>query len=258
MKGAGQKKTKKIEHLYQEIEDWLRKRVAQGKTGDSLPSEVDIATKFGVSRMTARHAVMNLMREGLVDRKRGAGTFIAEKPLHRREGILLSFTEDMARRGLEPSSTMISGKIEAPSKSDKSALKLEKESKCVVVKRIRLADNRPLALERVALVPAAKDVLKYDLVNGSLHEALRHMGFAPYVANGWLSARVANASEAKYLEIPIKSPLLVETRIIEDESGNPLEFTETAYVATRYVVDIRLNFAPAFIAPFNAAPIEPA
>jgi len=258
VKGSGQKKTKKIEHLYQEIEDWLRKKVAQGKTGDSLPSEVDIAAKFEVSRMTARHAVMNLMREGLVDRKRGAGTFIAEKPLHRREGILLSFTEDMARRGLAPSSTMISGKIETPSKSDKFALGLEKDSKCVVVKRIRLADNRPLALERVALVPAAKDVLKYDLVNGSLHEALRHMGFAPYVANGWLSARVANASEAKFLEIPLKSPLLVETRIIEDKVGNPLEFTETAYVATRYVVDIRLNFAPAFIAPFNAAPIEPA
>jgi len=69
---------------------------------------------------------------------------------------------------------------------------------------------------------------------------------------------VANAAEAKYLEILMKSPLLVETRIIEDKDGNPLEFTETAYVATRYVVDIRLNFAPAFIAPFNAAPIEPA
>ena len=258
MKGSGQNKVKKKEHLYQEIEDWLRKKVAQGKTGDSLPSEVDIAAKFDVSRMTARHAVMNLMREGLVDRKRGAGTFIAEKPLHRREGVLLSFTEDMARRGLAPSSTMISGKIEVASKNDRSALRLEKDVKCVVIKRIRLADDRPLALERVALVPAAKDVLKYDLVNGSLHQALRHIGFAPNVANGWLSARVANAAEAKYLEILMKSPLLVETRIIEDKDGNPLEFTETAYVATRYVVDIRLNFAPAFIAPFNAAPIEPA
>ena len=258
MKGPGQEKSRKIEHLYQEIEGWLRKKVAQGKTGDSLPSEVDIAAKFEVSRMTARHAVMNLMREGLVDRKRGAGTFIAEKPLHRREGVLLSFTEDMARRGLAPSSKMISGKIEAASENDKSALSLGKDAKCIVVKRIRLADNRPLALERVALVPAASEVLKYDLENGSLHEALRHIGLAPIVANGWLSARVASASEAKYLEISVKSPLLIETRIIEDIDGNPLEFTETAYVATRYVVDIRLNLAPALITPFNAAPIEPA
>jgi GntR family transcriptional regulator len=258
VKGSGQKKTQKIEHRYQEIEDWLRKRVAQGKTGDSLPSEVDIAARFEVSRMTARHAVMNLLQEGLVDRKRGAGTFIAEKPLHRREGFLLSFTEDMARRGLAPSSRIISGKIESASKNDQSALGIPKSSKCVVIKRIRLADNRPLALERVALIPEAKDVLKYDLVNGSLHDALRHVGFAPYVANGWLSARVANASEAKFLEIPVRSPLLVETRCIEDANGNYLEFTETAYVATRYVVDIRLNFAPAFLAPFNAAPIAPA
>ncbi len=258
MKGIEKKKAPKLEHRYQEIEDWLRTKVAKGKTGESLPSEVDIAAKFSVSRMTARHAVMNLMREGLVDRKRGAGTFIAEQPLHRREGVLLSFSEDMARRGLTPSSKMISGKLESPTKNDLAALKLSKSAKCVVVKRVRMADDRPLALERVALVPEAVGVLKFDLVNGSLHEALRHIEMAPNLANGWLSARIANASEAKFLEIPLKTPLLVETRIIEDKNGNPLEFTETAYVATRYVIDIKLNCAPAFIAPFSAAPIEPA
>jgi GntR family transcriptional regulator len=258
VKSPAKKKPPKVEHRYQEIEDWLRTKVARGKTGDPIPSEVDIATKFSVSRMTARHAVMNLMREGLVDRKRGAGTFVAEQPLHRREGVLLSFSEDMARRGLTPSSIMISGKLEVPSKNDLAALKVQKNSKCVVVKRIRMADGVPLAIERVALVPAAVDVLKFDLVNGSLHEALRHIDLAPIVANGWLSAKISNAAESKYLQIPVKTPLLVETRIIEDKSGNPLEFTETAYVATRYVIDIKLNCAPAFIAPFNAAPIDPA
>ncbi len=258
MKSPAKRNALKTEHRYQEIEDWLRTSIARGRTGDPLPSEVDIASKFSVSRMTARHAVMNLMREGLVDRKRGAGTFIAEQPLHRREGVLLSFSEDMARRGLTPSSVIISGKLEAPGKNDLAALRVEKTSKCVVVKRIRMADGVPLALERVALVPKAEAVLKFDLVNGSLHEALRHIGLAPILANGWLSARISNAAESKYLQIPVKTPLLVETRIIEDKSGNPLEFTETAYVATRYVIDIKLNCAPAFIAPFNAAPIDPA
>ena len=83
-----------------------------GKPGELIPSEVDIATKFEVSRMTARQAVLNLMREGLVDRKRGAGTFIAEAPLHRREGTLFSFTEDMRRRGMIPTSKLISATIE--------------------------------------------------------------------------------------------------------------------------------------------------
>ena len=70
---------------------WLREIIMAGRPGQALPSEVEIAANFEVSRMTARQAVLNLMREGLVDRRRGAGTFIADNPLHRREGVLLSF-----------------------------------------------------------------------------------------------------------------------------------------------------------------------
>ena len=69
---------------------------------------------------------------------------------------------------------------------------------------------------------------------------------------------MATAQEAKKLDLPTKSPLLVETRVIEDQDGNQIEHTETAYAANRYVVDIKLNCAPAVIAPFNAAPIDPA
>lgn len=249
---------KKTTHRYEEIEGWLRALVLKGKTGDLIPSEVEIAAQFDVSRMTARYAVMNLMREGLVDRRRGAGTFIASNPLHRREGVLLSFTEDMRRRGLKPSSVMLSSKLEKGTVADVRALKLQTDAQVVIIQRIRLADDVPIALERVALIPECKKVLDADLLSGSLHNALRAIGYAPYVANGWLSARLANAAEAKKLEIPVKTPLLVETRVIEDENGNPIEYTETAYAGNRYVVDIRLNCAPAIIAPFNAAPIAPA
>lgn len=243
---------------YKEIEEWLRKIVQSGNEGDLLPSEVEIAAKFSVSRMTARQAVMNLMREGLVDRRRGAGTFIANRPLHRREGILLSFTEDMRRRGLKPTSIPISAQLENPSTADIQALKLEAGSKVVVIQRIRLADGVPLSLERVALIPQCEAVLESDLASGSLHEALRRIDFAPFTASGWLNARLANAQEAKKLEIASKAPLLVETRVIENEQGTPIEYTETAYVASRYVIDIRLNCAPSVIAPYSAAPMAPA
>ena len=258
MKSGQVGKASKSEVRYKEIEKWLRKRVQSGSAGELLPSEVEIAAKFNVSRMTARQAVMNLMREGLVDRRRGAGTFIASRPMHRREGILLSFTEDMKRRGLKPTSILISAQLEDPTSSDIQALKLETKSKVVVIQRIRLADGVPLSLERVALIPQCEAVLESDLVNGSLHEALRRINFAPFIANGWLNARLANAQEAKKLEIASKAPLLVETRVIEDEKGVPFEYTETAYVANRYVVDIRLNCAPSVIAPYSAAPMAPA
>jgi GntR family transcriptional regulator len=208
--------------------------------------------------MTARQAVLNLMREGLVDRKRGAGTFIAKNPLHRREGVLLSFSEDMKRRGLKPSSIMVSGRKEVATSEDLSALGLKNPSSVIVIKRIRLADGTPLALERVALITDCIAVLEEDLENGSLHSRLRKIGFIPTIASGWLKARLATTQEAKRLDIPSKSPLLVETRVIEDQNGVAIEFTETAYAANRYVVDIKLTCAPAVIAPFNAAPMAPA
>lgn len=258
MKPGQALRRKKPAHRYEEIEGWLRDIVVAGKPGELIPSEVDIAEKFEVSRMTARQAVLNLMREGLVDRKRGAGTFIAETPMHRREGVLLSFTEDMRRRGMVPSSKLISAKIQKATPAELRPLKLNSGSQVIIIKRIRFADGTPLSLERVVLIPEAIKVLESDLEKGSLHEALRANKITPYIASGWLTARIATPKEAAELQIPKNTPLLVETRVIDDQKGRPIEYTETAYASNRYVVDVRLNCAPETIAPFKAAPIAPA
>ena len=258
MKAGQGRKSEKVSLRYQEIEAWLRELILKGHPGAAIPSEVEIAASFDVSRMTARQAVLNLMREGLVDRRRGAGTFIADNPIHRREGVLLSFTEDMKRRGLRPSSELISAKKEIATEADCKALSLKIPSSVIVIKRLRLADGIPLALEKVVLITKCANVLEEDLEKGSLHDALRKIGISPTLASGWLTARLATSQEAKKLDVPSKSPLLVETRVIEDQNGEQIEHTETAYAANRYVVDIKLNCAPAVIAPFNAAPIEPA
>ena len=240
---------------YREIEAWLRKLVREGEPGELIPSEVEVAARFKVSRMTARQAVMNLLREGL---KRGAGTFIASTPIHRTEGVLFSFTEDMYRRGKKPSSEMLSSGFESASARDKEALKLRGRQKVVVIKRIRLADDIPLSIERVALIPECREVLKADLVHGSLHEKMREIGYGPSTANCWLQARIADRSEAKLLDIPSGTPLLVETRVICDAKGTIIEFTETAYASNRYVIDVKLNCVPATAAAFSAAPVAPA
>jgi GntR family transcriptional regulator len=258
MKASQGKSSENTGLRYREIEAWLREIILNGRPGEVIPSEVEIAASFEVSRMTARQAVLNLMREGLVDRRRGAGTFIADNPLHRREGVLLSFTEDMKRRGLRPSSELISAKKEIATTSDLKMLNLKDPSTVIVIKRLRLADETPLALERVVLTSKCQKVLDEDLISGSLHDALRKNGIQPTLASGWLKARLATTQEANRLDLPTKSPLLVETRVIEDQFGTAIEHTETAYAANRYVVDIKLNCAPAVIAPYSAAPIEPA
>jgi len=222
---------------YQEIESWLRARVVDGREGDALPSESELSVQFGVSRMTARQAVQNLAAEGLVSRRRGAGTFIAPRPLHRHSGPLMSFTEDMRRRGLAASSTLLSAQLREATTPESDALRLGDRPRVVAIGRLRLADATPMAIEHTALIPDCAPVLADDLEANSLHEGLRRLGWVPTVALTWIRARSATAEEARYLELRPKSPVLEERRIISDQNDRPIELTTTVYHPDRYVID---------------------
>ncbi len=139
------------EARYQEIERWLRRRVLSSAPGDALPSESELAAQFRVSRMTARQAVQNLAAEGLVQRRRGAGTFVTPRPIHRHEGSLMSFTEDMRRRGMKASSRLLEAGLRPATSADLEALRLADGARVVAISRLRLADGVPLAIEQAAL-----------------------------------------------------------------------------------------------------------
>ncbi|MCL2464268.1 MAG: GntR family transcriptional regulator [Micrococcales bacterium] len=223
---------------YLEIELWLREQTRTGTPGAVLPSEAELAAQFGVSRMTARQAVQNLAQEGLVERRRGSGTYIAEKPHHRREGILASFTEDMRLRGMTASSTLLDASLRSASVAEIEALDLADDAKVVSIQRIRRGDGVPQSIERAVLPTSCAAVLAADLEHGSLHAALHAAGHTPMIAQSWISARMPTPGEARHLSLPgQREPLLVERRIIRDQDNLPVEFTESAYVASRYVID---------------------
>lgn len=193
--------------------------------------------------MTVRQAIANLEYDGLVDRVRGSGTYIADRPMHRREGVLLSFTEDMHLRGLIPSSRVLSAVMGTATKSDAEALGMDEGDPVVRVSRIRLANETPVALERVTLPASLSAVLDHDLGEESLHVILRSLGHGPAGAWSWVTARLAKSTEAKQLNIPPKAPLLVERRVVIDRDEIPVEHSETAYVTSRYVIDLGLQAA---------------
>jgi GntR family transcriptional regulator len=224
------------EAQYQQIERWLRQRVQQLSPGDPVPTELQLAEQFGVSRMTARQAVQNVAAEGLVRRRRGQGTFVSPRPVHRRVGSLMSFTEDMRRRGMSASSVLLEASLRPATVADMEALRLDQGARTVVIRRLRLADATPMALEHAVLPLECAPVLAEDL-ESSLHEALINLGRVPSLANSWISARVATKLEAQLLRVPVRSPLIVERRVVYDGAGAPLEHTETRYVAERYVID---------------------
>jgi GntR family transcriptional regulator len=94
-----------------------------------------------------------------------------------------------------------------------------------------------MAVEHTNLTPDCASVLAEDLEGGSLHVALRALGRTPVTALSWISARPATNEEAKLLNLPTKSPVLVERRIISDQDNRPLEYTSTVYHPDRYVID---------------------
>lgn len=221
---------------YLEIGAWLREQCAELPVGTLLPSEMELTVRFEVSRMTVRHAVQMLVQESLVDRRRGAGSFVAAPPLHRRESTLRSFTQDMTMRGLVPSSKILLSEV-GTDPIAAGRLELPPNAWVVRIDRIRIASGVPLAIERAVLPGAFADVLSSDLAGGSLHIALAAMGRRMGRATGYVSARLATAEEAELLDLKPPAPLLVESRLITDIGGRPVEATETAYVASRWVID---------------------
>ncbi len=232
--GAGRVVTSFVPRYY-EIEQALRARIAVLDPGDVLPSDSALCEEFGVSRMTARHAVQVLTQEGLVERIRGRGTFVAEPSTHRQAGNLLSFTTEMRRQKRVPSSRLLERRVRRATPEEAARLKLKPDAQVVVVRRLRLADGQPIVVETAVLREAcAEAVLAADLDSGSLHETLFAAGFAPTRGRGILLAEAATDDDADVLGVPAGAPLLVEQRLIEDERGRPLESTESRYAGNRY------------------------
>lgn len=229
------------ETQYERIAKYLRELVAAGAPGDRLPSDAELCERFSVSRMTARQAVQLLVNDGVVVRRRGQGTFVAGGRVARLLGSPLSFTESMRRRGLHASSRTLRAEVTAPAPEDVETLGLREGDRVVVLERLRLADDVPMAIERAVLVPELITVLQDDLEHASLHAAMERLGRIPTLAHATVTARPATPAERRLLELSPRDVLVCERRVISDQHGAPLEHTETRYASQRYLFEAVLH-----------------
>src|SRR5207302_6705381 len=141
------------------------------------PSDAQLCEEFGVSRMTARGAVQRLVHEGLVYRVPGRGTFVAPARANRTAGRIMSFSDEMRRRGRTPASRVVQKRRRAATDAEQQRLGIDE---VIVLRRVRLADGEPVALE-TAVFPAEKvePVLDGLLHDGSLLTALTDAGLVP-------------------------------------------------------------------------------
>jgi GntR family transcriptional regulator len=236
---------------HRRIEQVLRERISRLKPGDRLPSDTELVAEFEVSRMTARNAMQRLAEEGLVARLPGRGSYVAEPPSHRRADRLMTFSREMARRGRTPSSRLLARAIRPSTRPEAVALDVAPGTPIVEVRRIRLADGEPIAVEMAILDRGcARTVMAADLEHGSLHSAITAAGLTLRRGSGTVVAAAATAEDARLLDVRRGGPLLVERRVIVDDEGRPVESTESRYAAERYALDLSFEVE-------EAAPVPP-
>ena len=224
---------------WRRIERTLRERIHGLAPGDPLPSDTALCEEFGVSRMTARNAMQRLADEGLVVRVPGRGSFVAELTAHRRADRLMTFSHEMERLGRVPTSRVLAREIRPCTADEAAALGLVASEPVVVVRRVRLADGQPIAVETARLLRrTAAVVMTADLEHGSLHEALARGGHDLRRGTATIGAAAATHEDARLLGIRRGDPLLVEHRVIADSRGRRIEATESRYPADRYALDV--------------------
>ena len=224
---------------WRRIEQALRERIAVMDAGDELPSDAALCREFGVSRMTARNAMRRLADEGLVLRVPGRGSFVAEPPTHRRADRLMTFSREMERRGRVPSSRVLACEIRPCTADEATALGVPVAEPIVVLRRVRCADDEPVAVETATLVGrTASAVMRADLEHGSLHAVLASAGHHLRRGISTITAAAATYEDARLLGLRRGDPLLVERRVILDTHGRRLEATESRYPADRYALDV--------------------
>ena len=203
--------------------------------GDAIPSERQLGLELSVSRLTVRAAVDELVREGYLVRRRGAGTFVAEPKV--AKGIdITSFSDDMHARGLTPGSRTIEFRTISAGARLGRILHVSPSEPIVVVKRLRLAEAEPMAVEllyvRSSLVPGLTSA---DLERSSFYSLLASR-YDVVIVGGTQTVEptVTNEEESAALGVPLHSPALLFERVTRTSDGDVVEYTSSTYRGDRY------------------------
>jgi GntR family transcriptional regulator len=224
--------------LHAQVEDWLADAIASGllAPGDRLPTEKDLAAWLGVSRLTLRHALTDLVERGLIARSIGrhGGTFVADPKLEQDLTVLAGFSEQLRRYGLVAGARVLTAAEIPASPAAAAALDIDVGDPLYEVRRVRLAGDEPILIEH-SLFPAhlCPGLLDYRL-DGSLYDLLdEKYGQRPHRAKESLEPVCAGVREAEALGVAEGAPLMLVERTAYARSGQPLEFARDLFRGDR-------------------------
>lgn len=228
--------------LWAEIARTLRDEIAEGRhaPGDRLPTEAELAARFGVNRHTVRHALKPLVSDGLVRTRRGSGAFVAARPTDYPIGKRVRFHENLQKAGRMAAKRILSLVVRAATAGEAQALALDSGAPVLAYQGLSLADNLPIAL--------SESVFPHDRLAGleqairdapGLTAALARVGVADYTrAETRITAQTASATQALHLHLTEGAPLLRTTSLNVDVTGTPVEYGRTWFAGDRVTLTV--------------------
>jgi len=230
--------------LYLQVKSWLEDQIASGrlKPHKRVPSERELSERFGISRMTVRQALTELVHDGRLYSRVGLGTFVADPLIRQPLRSLTGFTEDMLARGVQPSSRVLRCEVTDPPASVRQVFDRTPGLPVVILERLRLADGQPMMVERRYLCFAGAERLPSCDLTGSLSSLLRKsFGIRPVVAEQEVIARRARPQEIALLAMDEETAVLEFTRTTSDDQQRVFEQSVSVYRGDRYRFVIRLE-----------------
>lgn len=229
--------------LYVQIRESLRSEIASARLipGQKIPSEDELAIKYSVSRMTVRQGISDLIDEGVLYRRQGVGTFVAQPHISRDHTRLTNFMESASAKGINASLRVELADILPARLRVAKALALEEGELAIHIITILYADGTPVTLHDAyfpyKLFPG---LLQDDYETRSLWDLMEQYGYPVKQATQLLEAREADEKLCKYLEIEVGAPILYKERTVYAEDGTPVEFTYCYNRGDRYSLTVTL------------------
>lgn len=223
-----------------QLKNEVERRIIDGVYEEQLPSERELMQEYDVSRSTVREAIGALVREGILIKKHGKGTFVSIKPLDSWLGHLSSTTEVIRSLGMEPGAKLIDfHKIEPPT----YVQEMTGFKEAYFLKRLRLANNVPIGLEKQYYPLFIGDLLsKYDLNKVTLYDVIqKDIGIPFSEANQKIGCKKVNESDLSYLEVDEDVAILTAERIIRDQHRSVIEYEEAYYRSDLYSFELNLS-----------------
>lgn len=232
--------------LYYQLYQFMVGMLESGKwePGALIPGEMELSQEFELSRTTVRQALLQLVNEGYLSRRRGLGTVVAKPKLRHGPQRDLGITGYLRARGLRPGWQLLGMEPVIPSKRVAAAIGVPEKQKVLRVRRLRLADDEVIGIHTVYVPYPLADSIRDEYMTAgesSLHYLQEFLKVSLSETHRYIEAIPADETAAELLKVDEDTPLLVIRRITINAEGQPVEYLHAAYRGDRFEYYVHLE-----------------